>query len=791
MLLLEAPRFADYFEREYMDQPVLVQGADYLRETGEKSVSPFMAEVARFNTELSEKFTISFDRPIKEQAEEAYSFYTQAFLQGINVPLKDSFLIDEENTQVAQNAILEKSQESPLKEDENKGHAPTDNTVADNTASVKTSEVKPEVITDTAVETNPTESNSPETNPVGTTETPVTPEANPQISQESIVAENTTDTTSVIASTSTTDTTGAKDDISYSFFDAQNVLLPEDNNSHALAFYKTNLPDYGKKLNVLIVGDSMMMEGLGPTLQKALGKFSDLNVVRQGRYSSGLSRPDFYDWPQNIQRLIKEHNPHMIIVSLGANDTQDIVVNKKRHFIDSKSWERVYAIRALNFLETTIGDDREILWVSLPIMIKMPYAKRTKIISKIQAEVSSYYENVEFLNIEHLLTKNGAFTAHIMGENNKTIRLRSKDNIHVSTEGGHILTSYVLPHAQKQLNQLRLAELEKKSEKLALPVAGMANRVTFTSELRKKEVEYYVFLPQTARLETDETPLDWATYQDQNKILTLADLPQNIQNIQNINRQTLEQGQMSIPDVVSHSLLNGSAEKEGQAKQEKIRFPVLYLLHGAYDDGKIWNDKMGAELQKIADEKQVIIVCPSSEPFGWYVDSPLVAQNQIESFFMEELLPHVDMLYPTNKKRAVAGISMGGHGAMLYGFKHPKTFASVASLSGVLDIRDHATQWKIKDLLGTIETNKKNWDENSVQAFIDAKWPKYAPKQILIRTGLQDVLVLEDNKKAVESLKTRKYTFDYQEFDGNHDWNFWTEHMPILLRQQADFLNNL
>ena len=198
------------------------------------------------------------------------------------------------------------------------------------------------------------------------------------------------------------------------------------------------------------------------------------------------------------------------------------------------------------------------------------------------------------------------------------------------------------------------------------------------------------------------------------------------------NKNNQVQGQVpSIPLLIKDSMKSGEE-----------RFPVIYLLHGAYDSGDAWNKAMGKELQKIADEKRVIIVAPSSEPFGWYVNSPFIVQNQIESFLVKELVPHIDSLYPTTKKRALAGLSMGGHGAMLLGFKHPKTFPSVASISGVLDIRLHAKQWKIKNLLGDFSQNQDLWKKNSVLALIGKKWQKYAPQQILIVTGTEDKLVL-------------------------------------------------
>lgn len=554
------------------------------------------------------------------------------------------------------------------------------------------------------------------------------------------------------------------------YYNAKNSIpAPTDS---ALREYKSALPDYGKKLTVLIVGDSMMMEGLGPTLQVTLRKQSDLNIIREGRYSSGLSRPDFFNWPMNLSELIKKHNPQLIVVSMGANDTQDIVINKKRHFIDTKSWERVYGIRTYQYLNLAAADNREVLWVSLPVMVREPYFTRTKRISKIQAEVSSYFDNVTYVNIEGLLTEKGTFASFTRGKNNKAIRLRQKDDIHVSQAGGQILTNSLLPQIRENIENIRLAEVANAP---LPPVSGQASHVAFTSELRKKETEYIIYLPQSLEAVAKNSK-DGAI----NPVLGKNKVTQSTAMQGKTRQIEVSEKTSSMQELIKETIHGGEE-----------RFPVLYLLHGAYDSGEVWNGQMGKELQKIADEKRVIIVAPSGEPFGWYVDSPIVVQNQIESFLIKELIPHIDTLYPTNKKRAIAGLSMGGHGAMLLGFKYPKIFPSVASASGVLDIRLHPNQWQIKDLLGNYNENQKVWDDNSVAAFIGKKWQKYAPQQILIVTGTEDTLVLEDNRLAKNLLEKRKFTFEYNETIGNHDWKFWNKEIPILLRKQADYLNNM
>lgn len=512
---------------------------------------------------------------------------------------------------------------------------------------------------------------------------------------------------------------------------------------NGIACYDTLLPDYGIKKTVLLIGDSMMMEGLGPTLHHRLRKRDNLDVYREGKYSSGLSRPDFYDWPSNLAAMLDKYRPDLLIMSLGANDTQDIVIDKKRYFIDTKSWAEIYLQRCKDFITLADNGKRHIVWISLPVMGKEPYFTRTRLISKLQEEASKTISSAEFVNIEHLLTENGKYTTFYKDKNNQSIRLRSQDLIHVSTAGGEILTDYILPTVDRHLSALYAQDVPAGCP----PVPGLANRVTFTSKLRQKITEYYIWLPQT------DTAAD-------KKIQTSPEQPLNIQ-------KTIAER------------LNGK------------KYPVLYLLHGAEGSGRDFADRMGKSLQKIADEYKTLIVAPSCEPYGWYVNSPYAADSQIADYITKELVPHIDSLYPTNGKRAIAGLSMGGHGAMLIGFQNKSLFSSMAGISGVLDIREHKDNWKIKELLGKYEENSELWDNNSVYAVLGKKWPATSPRKIFILTGSEDTLVLAENRKTMELFRKRGFSVEYAEEKGGHTWEFWNEHIPQILGKQAAYLNSL
>jgi S-formylglutathione hydrolase FrmB len=128
------------------------------------------------------------------------------------------------------------------------------------------------------------------------------------------------------------------------------------------------------------------------------------------------------------------------------------------------------------------------------------------------------------------------------------------------------------------------------------------------------------------------------------------------------------------------------------------RYPVLYLLHGCCDDWRSWTDKGAAE--KLTAKLPLIVVMPDASARntqdGWYSDwynDGSFGNPRWESYHIGQLIPWVDSHYRTvasRSGRAVAGLSMGGFGAMTYASRHPDLFVAAAAFSGAVDSNDPA-----------------------------------------------------------------------------------------------------
>src|SRR3954454_21925375 len=127
------------------------------------------------------------------------------------------------------------------------------------------------------------------------------------------------------------------------------------------------------------------------------------------------------------------------------------------------------------------------------------------------------------------------------------------------------------------------------------------------------------------------------------------------------------------------------------------RFPALYLLHGGAGGNSAQWTTGGGDEEHITAGSELITVMPDGGKVGWFtnwVDQSQGAQAWAD-FYLNQLLPWVDANIRTiaaKGGRAIAGLSMGGFGAVRFAQDQPGSFAYVASFSGAVDLNDPGTR---------------------------------------------------------------------------------------------------
>lgn len=205
-------------------------------------------------------------------------------------------------------------------------------------------------------------------------------------------------------------------------------------------------------------------------------------------------------------------------------------------------------------------------------------------------------------------------------------------------------------------------------------------------------------------------------------------------------------------------------------------FPTLYLLHGAGGTHRSWVD--ATDVEALAEQHEVIVVCPDGGRTSWYFDSPLDPRYQFETFTAQELVAHIDANFRTRRDRnarAIGGLSMGGHGALFLAIRHSDVFGTALVMSGGVDIRPFAGNWDIAKRIGSIEAAPKLWDELTV--IHQARNLQPGRLAISIDCGVDDFF-LGVNRALHTQLVEAQIPHDYTERPGGHTWGYWERSLP-------------
>jgi S-formylglutathione hydrolase FrmB len=201
-------------------------------------------------------------------------------------------------------------------------------------------------------------------------------------------------------------------------------------------------------------------------------------------------------------------------------------------------------------------------------------------------------------------------------------------------------------------------------------------------------------------------------------------------------------------------------------------YPVLYLLHGFSGNYADWINKV-PKIKLLADQYHFLIVCPDGGPASWYLDSPVNTEWHYETYLSSELITWVDQHYSTVRNRsgrAITGLSMGGHGALLVALKHQEVFGAVGSMSGGVDLRPFPQQWELETVLGKYSQYPERWDQNSVINLTYLLTP--GSLAITFDCGNSDFFFTV-NKNLHEKLLERNIPHDFTIRPGGHTWDYW------------------
>ena len=223
----------------------------------------------------------------------------------------------------------------------------------------------------------------------------------------------------------------------------------------------------------------------------------------------------------------------------------------------------------------------------------------------------------------------------------------------------------------------------------------------------------------------------------------------------------------------------------GAPEQPDRLFPTLYLLHGVLGSQVDWIN--GTKLQRWAEEKDLAVVMPAGEN-SFYVDHDRSDQHYGD-FIGRELVEQTRKMLPLSRKREdtfLGGLSMGGYGALRNGLKYHETFSRVLALStanvvdGIADATEETPLFFqrrgfLERIFGDLSA-VQGGDKDILWLAGRLREKGMTLPAVYMACGLEDVL-LPGNRKLRDCLKGNGFDLVYEEGPGNHEWDFWNEHL--------------
>lgn len=203
------------------------------------------------------------------------------------------------------------------------------------------------------------------------------------------------------------------------------------------------------------VGGDFMAQAIGRSLAAA-GESTGV-VETEVRYeaASGLTRPDYFDWPAAVDEALDDHDPEVVVLVVGVNDAQGIVrPDGTPAQVDEPGWADEYGRRVGELMDRLRGDGRIVVWIGPPPMREPGYSARMARVAAIHAEQAAPRPWVHVVDLAQVVGgPDGGYTEAVADPSSaEPVTVRQPDGIHLTDAGGDLVAAHVMDLLRTQVD---------------------------------------------------------------------------------------------------------------------------------------------------------------------------------------------------------------------------------------------------------------------------------------------------------------------------------------------------
>lgn len=205
--------------------------------------------------------------------------------------------------------------------------------------------------------------------------------------------------------------------------------------------------------SLAVVGDSLSIS-LGSELEKTLGSRPGLAFVRLGKVSSGLARPDFFDWDRNLEDLARSYRPDAVAVMLGANDNKHLrMPDGSQITYGTPQWDKDYAARARHMVEIIRRHNPQatVFWLGAPVMADNALSGDLRHINALLRKTMASLPDCHFVDTWQLFSAPDGSFVFSKDDVEGGATLRARDGVHMTQAGAQALAGRCLAALESRL----------------------------------------------------------------------------------------------------------------------------------------------------------------------------------------------------------------------------------------------------------------------------------------------------------------------------------------------------
>ncbi len=213
----------------------------------------------------------------------------------------------------------------------------------------------------------------------------------------------------------------------------------------------SGVPSAGDPALVLIAGDSDAGT-FGPYLDTLMGDTGVVRTQLDYKVSSGLARPDFFDWPNHFREIVPQVNPDIVVVTFGGNDPQGLTDGVKAdgspNFIvgepsgeGDEEWRAEYGRRVGDVMDYLSSEGRTLVWVGIPNDDSADVTLRLRVQDEVVRAEAAKRPQVKFVDTwARFSGREGGWAEFVIDpRDNQAKDVRAEDGFHLNTPGAEIL----------------------------------------------------------------------------------------------------------------------------------------------------------------------------------------------------------------------------------------------------------------------------------------------------------------------------------------------------------------